>query len=505
MNFTVFAVVMIAIIVILIIFLQQVIKIESQEYEVDTNTFMYDAENNPVETTEKGILKMQWDGNYYLSIGKEEKYKIGNQAITHNLQTSETNIYGNIFEVKEDGTVEKMNNQNTVEQYYEDRFFKLADRKYLITGDTILNDTGSLSTSKYLIITIDKAGNTFIQNNELSAKTIKPMIIKTNSFEFDVANEKLIYPNLEIDLKKIIGSTNEYKESIKTAEKEENTAENNEVEEQQNQGQTNNQQTTQGNIQNNNGGQQTIASGGTGTIQNEQTIINNNNNYNNGNNNTNNNSNNSINNDINNNNNYDNNNTEDEEMEKELEKSINILNIESTSTTIKVNYRIVDPENKYQVVYLTVDGDQSKTIALDKSKTSYTLSNLTPNTDYQIMLASREINSEGEVQQNIEDISKIRTQQNNTKLMIQKVTSKEITVNLQLDSNYVFDTAQISLYSDGVKKETKTIDIEKSVTTGGWTTNFKYQTGGEIIVKIENAVYNGSKIDTDIQAKFKNY
>ena len=36
------------------------------------------------------------------------------------------------------------------------------------------------------------------------------MVINTQTFSFDVANEKLIYNEKEIDLKKIIGSTNQY-------------------------------------------------------------------------------------------------------------------------------------------------------------------------------------------------------------------------------------------------------------------------------------------------------
>lgn len=55
-------------------------------------------------------------------------------------------------------------------------------------------------------------GDTLLSNYELNMKTIKPLKLKTGSYEFDIANEKLIFGEEEIDLKKIIGSTNEYKE-----------------------------------------------------------------------------------------------------------------------------------------------------------------------------------------------------------------------------------------------------------------------------------------------------
>ncbi len=60
------------------------------------------------------------------------------------------------------------------------------------------------------MVIIDKLGNALLLNNEINAKTINEMIISTDEFSFDVANESLVYDNENIDLKKIIGSTNEH-------------------------------------------------------------------------------------------------------------------------------------------------------------------------------------------------------------------------------------------------------------------------------------------------------
>ena len=74
-----------------------------------------------------------------------------------------------------------------------------------------------------------------------------------------------------------------------------------------------------------------------------------------------------------------------------------------------------------------------------------------------------------------------------------------------MDSNYAFDSANVALYVDGTKVDTMAVNINQSVTTSGWTSSFTYDYGGEVIVKIEDAIYNGSRVTTDIQAKIKNY
>ena len=117
-----------------------------------------------------------------------------------------------MYRIYMDGAVSKLSQNNTISRISEDQFYKLGDRKYMVVGNTIVNQTGALSTQNYLLILLDKAGNTYLLNNELNSKTINPMIIRTQTFEFDVANEKLIYQGNEIDLKKVIGSTKNYVE-----------------------------------------------------------------------------------------------------------------------------------------------------------------------------------------------------------------------------------------------------------------------------------------------------
>ena len=82
----------------------------------------------------------------------------------------------------------------------------------MIIDRTIESKSSSFVTSNYLIVNLDKLGNATLLNDKTSYKTIVPTVLRTSAYSFDIANEKLNFGGEDIDLKKIIGSTNEYDE-----------------------------------------------------------------------------------------------------------------------------------------------------------------------------------------------------------------------------------------------------------------------------------------------------
>ena len=469
-NFTMFAFIIIVIIVLLVIFLMQVLKADRQIYQIEANTFLYDSEYNPVELENIATMKLEWDGNYHIKTQNDESYNVGEQVVIYNKSTAQVDLYGKMYQIFQDASVETLSGNTPITDFSEDRFYKLADRKYMIISNQIENETATVSTKRYLLIILDKAGNTLLLNNELNAKTIKPMILETPTFRFDVANEKLIFGEDEIDLKKIIGSTNEYKET--------------EVAKQQDENETENQNVNQNGTTINNGGTSTTI---TQTTQNSgiTQIING-----------------GINSSEQGNNNII---QSGDTNQTPLEKNVSLRSIMPTSSTLIVNYNITDPEGKYQTVYLTIDGDVSRTIALDKAQTQYTVTGLTPNAEYQVTMSSREINSDGTITQNIEDSLTVRTARINSTIKITRIGINKIYFNFKMDSNYAFDSANIVLYVDGAKVNTMSVNINQAVSSSGWSSSFTYNYGGEVVIKIEDAIYNGSRVNTDIQAKIKNY
>ncbi len=495
-NFAIFAIIIIMIIGLIIMFLTKVLNIDKQIYQIDSGTFFYDKNNNPIKLEEEGTLQAKWDGNYYLKDSNKQQYNMGEHVVTFNKKTLNVNTYGKIYQIQIDGKVQEKNGNNKIVNFNEENFYKLEDRKYLITANKIYNDTKTLNTKYYLMVIIDKAGNAFLLNNEINSRVINPMIIKTDTYEFDVANEKLKYQEKEIDLKKVLGSTNLYKENTeqKDIAKEDNTSNQTIIE--------NNNTTNNTNNNNNNS-----------TMNNFNN--NTNNNFNNTTNNvingsesqTGNNNSNSQNNQENQNNqgNQNNQDNKDEENKTELTKSVSLRSVTPTSSTLDVKYNVNDPENKYQTVYLTIDGDIGKNIALDKTTNQYKITGLTPNTEYSIKLMTREISSEGETIETVEDVINVRTNEIQSSLLITEVSLNKIYFNLKLDPNYLFDSANLVLYVDGNKEETIKVNVDSAVSNSGFSGNFKYKYGNVILIRIENAEYNGENVNTDISVKFKNY
>ena len=479
-RFALFAIIIITIIILLITSLRLALKHETEQYKIESNITSYDSDYVPIKTEEEATINKKWDGNYYLTLNNSKStYKLNKKVVSFNEAKSKVTLYGEVFKVLFDGQVEKYVKDTEIKNNSGDQFYKIADRQYLLISDSIRNESGSISTSKYLYVIIDKSGNTLILNNQIYAKTINPIVLTTSSYKFDIANEKLIVGSNEIDLKKIIGSSNEYKEK----EPEEDTNEDKEdskdkVEHEQN---NNNNENQNSNIQN-----------GEGTaVGNQNTQNNQNNNSNSGSNVqgggiTNSNTN-----------------------KTPLSKSVSLRGAIATSSYIDIEYAVQDPEHKYQTVYAFVEAvGYENMIALDKNATTYRLTDLEPNTEYKITLGYKQITADNEIEDQIEDVLSVRTTRINAKLDITKVLAgkQKVYFNLKLDQNYAFDYAKVALYVDGMKESDLVVNLTEAVKQNGWSNVLTFENyGSEIVLQVEGTSHDGTPVSTNIQAKYRNY
>lgn len=480
-RFAIFAIIIIIIIILLITCLRLALNHEVEEYRIESNVTLYDSEYEPLQPEEAGTITKKWDGNYYLTLDNtNETYKLNPEVVSYNGNNSQVTLYGDVFKVLLDGQVEKYSKDTTIRNTSEDAFYKIADRQYLMISNSIKNESGSISTSKYLYIIIDKSGNTLLLNNEIYARTINPIVLSTSSYRFDIANEKLIVGNEEINLKDIIGSTNEYveKEEEKDMDWQNLIPEYNGGTSENGSDNSGNGQNADGSVINNQGGAQSGTNAGTsGNAGNGgDTIINNSNSSTN---------------------------------QTPLSKSVSLRGAIATSSYIDIEYAVQDPQNRYQTVYAFVEAvGYENTIALDKNATTYRLTDLEPNTEYKITLGYKEITEDNEVVDNIEDVLSVRTTKINASIDITRVGtgSKKVYFNLKLDQNYAFDYAKIALYVDGVKESDMEVNLTEAVKTDGWSNVLSYENyGSEITLQLEGTSHDGSVIETNIQAKYRNY
>jgi len=491
-RFAVFTIIVIIIIVILILFLNKMINIEKEQYEITKDVFLYDNDYEHVNLSKDAVIAKKWNGKYYLTEPETGlTYDLGTSGIGYDTIKNRLNLFGNFYEVSLDGEVTKKTKKTEVSDMLNSKLYKIDDRKYLVVSPNITIENSSMSAENYLIVVIDKSGNTLLLNNKMDVKTINAIVLQTDMFKFDVANEKLLVNDTKIDLTKIIGTTNEYT-PIKSKEDEKNN------EEQL-------AQTQNGGTYVNVGGSTANSYNSPNAIVNGGTVVNNGNNSN-----TNNTENNS---DKNNNSDNDNKNDNNSSSDKnpvtnvtKIVKSINLRSVTAGSTFLDVNYFISDPESKYQIVYLYVTGpNYTNTIALDKTKELYRIEGLEPDTEYNITLGYRTTNINNKIESETEDIINVRTLKVQESLVITKVSTNRIYFNLKLDNNYAYDSAKIKVYVNDVEDVslTQSINVSSAVSTNGWTSSIERPSGSKITLKLDGAIYNGVSVKTNLQASIK--
>lgn len=449
-RFTIFTLIIISIIILLIVVLNKALTFEKEEYAVEKDIVTYNSDYEYVSLTSDAIIQKKWTGKYYLTEPETAlSYDLGTSAVTYNKIKNELNLYGTFFEVALDGEVTKTNKNTKISSMLDSKLYKIEDRKYLIVSREISNESGSLTAENYLMVVIDKSGNTLLLNNEIDIKTINAIILETDTFKFDVANEKLIYDETTIDLKKIIGSTNEYVEP-------EGKEEDKEDEDEKNGGTV-----SVGGSSSQSSSSAIINVGGTTVINpstNSGSISSSG---------TNNNQNNSS------NNNGNNNQTNNSTNKTEVVKSVSLRSVSPGGTYVDVSYLITDPENEYQVVYLTIEGaGTSDNISLDKTKDFYRITGLTPNTDYTISLGYKEIKSDATVEEVTEDVLNVKTLKLQGSLSITKVTEQKVYFNLKIDKNSEYDNAKLNVYINDINQNDYIqVDISQAISDGGWTSS----------------------------------
>ena len=224
-NIRLFVLLAILVFVILLIFffgIRYVLNLDTSTYTLQKGSFLYDDDFNYIEVEDDAILKKSFDNAFYLTMltdGISQKYKIGPSTVVYNDADYKMYLYGTFYQVSTSGEVQKLTKMTEVVKANVPQFYKIADRKYLWIDSTFTSTSG-LNTDEYLIIELDKQGNATLANHEMYEKTINPMVIKGSLYDFDVVHEKLILTDREIDLKNIIGSSNEYQDPVEEEEEE---------------------------------------------------------------------------------------------------------------------------------------------------------------------------------------------------------------------------------------------------------------------------------------------
>ena len=405
LSFIIILIVSIVIIGIFSLFIFKYSKISKIKYDIEAGSVIQDVEKNYITLDEPAALKIKWGGKYYL-VNEDENIGLGKKVMVYNTVTGRMNLYGTFYEINADGKIIELKDENVLKNTTQSKFYKLADREYLLVGGKIYSEDNSIQTDNYLLVELDKAGNAKLSNNKINLKTITPTKLVTSEYTFDIANEILNFGDYDIDLKKIIGSTNQY---VPEEEKESNDSSG----EGTGVGTGNGEGSGQGN--------------GFGTGLGTDNVVNNN----------------------------DDGEINDLDDLKDKGKMTSVIRVVEGLNQIDIDYVVYDPFNEYKTLYIElIRTGKVDIIYLDKSETHVKLSDLLPNTEYQLNFVYTTSNDSDYFGQ-----FKITTKKPSYGISVEKVSTYmkylEYKVTLQEDFN-------ISSMSVGLSFEAYNLETEKT-------------------------------------------
>lgn len=208
-SFLLISLLSISVICVFSLFIFKYVSASKIFYKVESGSLIQDTIKNYINVNEDAVLKKRWNDKYYLEY-QGEKINLGKKVIIYNTITGKLKLYGNFYEITDDGKVIDYNGETVLENTTSSKFYKLEDRKYLLVDSRIISEDRKIEANSYLLVELDKLGNAKLSNHKITLKTIVPTVMMTSKYTFDINNELLNFGKYDINLRKIIGSTNEY-------------------------------------------------------------------------------------------------------------------------------------------------------------------------------------------------------------------------------------------------------------------------------------------------------
>lgn len=474
----IFSIIVVVMIVILVSAVGIAQKNGSTVYSVSNNSIVFDSETNLIDTSKGGSIKQRWNGTYYYLDINDVEYELGDIPVVYEKSKDKIEIFGQNYLVNKDGSIIEGEEFTEITNYSETQFYKLADREYLIVSPEIYTEDKSIYASKYLLVYLDKKGNASVLNDSINLKTINPLTLVFDKYKFDIANEKLLIDTKNIDLKQVIGSTNEYKEKEHHMNDEvdldyENLADqyNALVE-----------------------SFQQYIDDSTLFIDAANTIFAN----------ANFNVTNSIVQGTTNSGNTANNLTN-------ITKMVSLRGAIANSTHIDVTYAVSDVGDQYQVVYLLVTGiidgeETTEKVLLDKYGSTYRIPKLSPRHEYTISLGYiervKDLAGEWILQDQVEDTINVRTIKPDISIKIDKISKGYVHFTFKMKEEYALEGGSIALYAGDQYINRINIKTLEALSEKGFSSKMQLAEGSILELRLEDAIYNGNLVELNVKEKF---
>ena len=480
-SFLIVGIIAIILIVIFSFFIYKFIKIGNVEYKLDSGTVIMDNNNDSMVLKENATLKMKWTGNYYLKFDDSKKEEVLSPNV---ISYDDGKIYlsGKFFEVRNKDDIVITKDETKIDNISTPRFYKIEDRKYLLVSGSIISSDSQISANDFLLVELDKSGNAKLTNNKVNLKTISKTTLVTSTYEFDINNELLKFGDDTIDLKKIIGTSNQYKEDDSKGS-----------------GDGTEDGTGDGTGTGNGGGNETgqTNTGNVVTPDSKGEVVNNKDNK--------------INND-----------NKPDDTKKPQATVTSVVGVTTSYNNINANYVIYDPYNNYTSTFVEVrnsSGALIKKVNMSKSGNSVILDNLDYNSTY-TLLFKYSYTENGEEKYNTYYEETVNTKSPKYYITLNKVSniSKTVSYNVNLD-NRAFNeiiSGTVPVTINATLRVGDTViygNISKEVTegkvpkflSGTFALPDNINVGDVVTIKVNSVNINGKTINyNDIEYRFIN-
>ena len=439
--------IIIGISVIIIIMFSLIIKLflshDHREYLVDAGSLIFDKDKTIVKLDKSGIIKKKWNNDYYLTYN-DKSILLGAAAISYNEDTGKIVLYGKYYEIGAGDDIVVTDGETEIKSSALTKFYKLADRKYLVIDKEIKTTDGLLSTTDFLLVDLDKVGNATLTNHKVSLKSFGGTTIVTSNYTFDVQNEILTYGSNKIDLKKIIGSSNTYtKEELIPEE---------------NKGSSSDNITNIGTDKTENKPGDSSGENKPGT-----TVV---------------------------------------EEVKKATKRTSVISTNSTTNKITIDYVIYDPKKEYTSVYMEVNEEGTNkidTIHLTTSDTKYEINNLFPNTKYNLTFKYSYLDEENNLKTDVFDNISVTTKKPKINLKVTNISNGNIKYLITTDNTYNIEKGTIKVFINNELVSSSTISINGNTTE---SININPVSGDLIEIQITDVI-SGDRIIKDVKSSDK--
>lgn len=410
-NILILGLLSIVLIIVFSLFIYKYLHTKVLKYEISGDSILQDVNKNYLVLNDDALLRVRWNDNYYLDY-QDKQVNLGKNVIVYNTVTGSLKLYGKFYEITETGKIINNNDETKINNIADAKIYKIGDREYLLVDKQIRSSDRSIETSNYLLVELDKLGNAKLTNNKLNLKTITETTLVTSKYSFDIANEVVYFGNQKIDLKKIIGSTNEYQKDediiVKPDDNNQTNVDNNAGNgENTPGGEAGAQNDTPG--QNEDPGEEVINVKPVDPL--EQVTI--------------------------------------EDMKSKV-KMTSIVRMQSGLTQIDVDYIVYDPYNEYKRVFVEVEKDgNTEVVNLSKTETHVTIGNLSADKVYKLNFMYTTIDYEtGESKNNTFEEVYVRTlkpKYSGRVTGIYPFTSKRLTYEIKLQDGYSINAIDATL------------------------------------------------------------